>query len=65
MIDTNKAMRAFKEKFSKMSYAEREEYLKKMGFSFGDENSEKRKSTTALSIINNCYAITKEKKQYN
>ena len=38
MIDSKKAISAFQEKFSKMSYDEREEYLKKMGFSFGDED---------------------------
>ena len=37
MIDSKKAISAFQEKFSKMSYDEREEYLKKMGFSFGEE----------------------------
>ncbi|MCI8603397.1 MAG: hypothetical protein HFE79_04540 [Ruminiclostridium sp.] len=37
MIDPNEAVQAFKEKFSKMSYDEREQYLKKMGFSFGEE----------------------------
>lgn len=37
MIDQNKAIQAFKEKFEKMSYSEREQYLKDMGFSFGDD----------------------------
>ncbi len=42
MIDPNEAVQAFKEKFSKMSYSEREQYLKKMGFSFGDEFQAKK-----------------------
>lgn len=38
MIDTNTAIHAFKEKFGNMSYEEREQYLKSMGFTFGDES---------------------------
>lgn len=47
MIEPNKAVQAFKEKFGKMSYDEREQYLKKMGFSFGDKSA-KRKSPIML-----------------
>lgn len=38
MINPDKAVQAFKEKFSKMSYEEREQYLKEKGFSFGNES---------------------------
>lgn len=37
MIDRNEAVQAFKEKFRTMSQTEREEYLRKMGFSFEEE----------------------------
>lgn len=36
MINVEEAMNAFKEKFEKMTYEERENFLKEMGFSFGD-----------------------------
>lgn len=42
MIDPNEAIRAFKEKFGKMSYSEREKYLKEMGFSFGERGRAKK-----------------------
>lgn len=45
MIDPNDAIQAFKDKFSKMSYDEREQYLKEKGFSFGYESA-KRKTTS-------------------
>ena len=35
MIDPNEIIRNFEENFKKMSYEEREAYLKDMGFSFG------------------------------
>ena len=35
MIDSKEVVRIFEENFKKMSYDEREAYLKKMGFSFG------------------------------
>lgn len=44
MINPDEAIQAFKEKFSKMSYDEREQYLKKMGFSFGTESTNKKKN---------------------
>ena len=34
MIDKKEVLEAFKEKFSKMTYEEREAYLKKMGLAF-------------------------------
>lgn len=38
MIDPNMALQNFKKKFDKMTYDEREEYLKKMGFIFDNES---------------------------
>lgn len=42
MVDRNEVVKAFKEKFSKMSPVEREVYLKKMGFSFEEETSTRK-----------------------
>ena len=42
MIDKNEALKAFKDKFYSMSFKERELYLKKMGFSFGNGSQKKR-----------------------
>ena len=42
MIDPNEIIQNFEENFKKMSYEEREAYLKDMGFSFGTpERSQK------------------------
>ena len=43
MIDPKEAVQAFREKFSKMSHSQREQYLKDMGFSFGTERPTTRK----------------------
>lgn len=37
MIDSDEIIRTFEENFKKMSYEEREKYLKEMGFSFGTD----------------------------
>lgn len=50
MIDRNEAIKALKEKLEKMSHDEREQYLKKMGFSFeGDESNESEKYVLVVS----------------
>lgn len=40
MIDIKEAMNAFRAKFEKMTYEEREKFLKEIGFSFDDEYEE-------------------------
>lgn len=47
MVDRNEVVKAFKEKFSKMSPVEREVYLKKMGFSF-EEETPTRKTPSSI-----------------
>lgn len=37
MIDSKEAIETFKAKFDRMTYSEREEYLQRMGFTFGDK----------------------------
>lgn len=39
MIDSNEIIQNFEENFKKMTYEEREKYLKDMGFSFGTPNN--------------------------
>ena len=46
MIDSNAAVEAIKEKLAKMTCAEREEYLRRMGFSF-DETSNRKNNRAA------------------
>lgn len=69
MIDTNKAFLAFKEKLDNMSYEEREQYLKAMGFSFDEDKSKNthnkitvRRNKKPVSPVNNRPACTYYKK---
>ncbi len=48
MIDKNKALSAFKEKFSKMTYEEQEAYLKKMGLTFKKKADQSQGFTVTL-----------------
>ncbi len=50
MISRNEAIKALREKLEQMTYDEREQYLKKMGFSFeGDESNESKKHVLVVS----------------
>ena len=50
MIDPNEIIRNFEKDFKKMSYEERETYLKDMGFSFGTPERSKKTFVSAKGI---------------
>ena len=50
MIDPNEIIRNFEENFKKMSYEEREAYLKDMGFSFGTPERSRKTFVSAKGV---------------
>lgn len=54
MADTNKLLRDFETFFKKMSYDEREAYLKEMGFSFGTSASSHRNPKRTGVTVRRC-----------
>lgn len=68
MIDIDLAIEALKNKLSSMNYEEREAYIKKMGFSFGDEYGVKvviqKESNEILKIWENFHDISNRNYAY-
>ena len=56
MIDPNEVIRNFEENFKKMSYAERETFLKDMGFSFGKPERSRNPKSVRPAVRSNAQA---------